>query len=102
TPSASPSLAPVPADALRLQLQAKDGEVWISVKPDTTPVVQALLKPGESREFVASSKVVLTVGNLPSASLKINGRDAKIPGQGNGTVAKNVVITKDNLQTFFQ
>jgi cytoskeleton protein RodZ len=100
--SPSPSLAPAPSDALRLQLQAKDGEVWISVKPDATQTVQALLKPGESREFVATDKLVLTLGNLPSLSIKLNGRDARLPIPSNSTVAKNVVITKENLQTFIQ
>lgn len=102
SPTASPTASVPPADGLRLQLQASNGEVWISVKSDALPIVQALLKPGESREFTATEKVVMTVGNLPSASLKINGRDAKIPGQGTGTVAKNVVITKENFQTFVQ
>jgi hypothetical protein len=102
SPSPTASVAPGPADGIRLQLQAKGGEVWISVKPDAAKNEQALLKPGESREFVATDKFTLTIGNLPAAGMKINGRDARFPNQGNSTVAKNVVITKENLPTFIQ
>jgi cytoskeleton protein RodZ len=104
SPGGSPAASPAPAaaDALRLQVQARDADVWIRVKPDTTSAVQAILKAGESREFVANDKLEMKVGNLPSAIIKLNGRDARLPSQGTSTVSKDVVITKENLQTFVQ
>jgi cytoskeleton protein RodZ len=103
SPEASPALPPSPGplDALRLQVQAKDEDVWIRVKPDATSAVEAILKAGESREFVASSELLVKVGKLHAVVVKLNGRDLHLP-KGTSTASKDVTITKENFQTYLQ
>jgi hypothetical protein len=61
------------------------------------------LKQGETKEITANEKLVLYLGNYPALSIKINGKpvnpDKLVPNR-TGVVVKNLVITKDNLQSF--
>jgi len=106
-PTTTPSLAPTvqtasaPPDALRVKLQAQDAECWIKVKTDGNKPDTKILRPGEAQDYVATDKLVLNLGNLPSLSVTLNGQRMKVPTK-NGTVAENVIITKDNYQKFIE
>ena len=87
-----------------VQLTATSGECWISVKPDGLNTQQALLKAGETKEVMAYEKVLMNLGNFPALNIKINGRTInpeKLVPNRSSVIVKNVVITKDNFQGFF-
>mgnify|MGYP000930998162 CR=1 FL=1 len=104
TPEASPSVTPPPSGMV-ISITATSGDCWISVKPDGLNTQQALLKPGETKEVVANNKVVLVnLGNYPALNIKVNGRPVnpdKLAPNRTSVIVKNVVITTDNLQSFY-
>lgn len=103
SPAVSPSPAPVLAGALQLRLQAKDGDCWVKVRADADPKGQmAILKPGEFREFTASEKLIVNVGNVLTLDATLNGRPATIPANKGKVVAESIVIDKENYQQFIQ
>ncbi len=109
TPEASPSSDGAPATTpppggMVVQLTVTSGECWISVKPDGLNTQQALLKAGETKEFLAYEKVLMNLGNYPALNIKVNGRTVnpeKLAPNRSSVIVKNVVITKDNFQGFF-
>jgi cytoskeletal protein RodZ len=103
TPEASPNVTPPPGGMV-IALTATSGECWISVKPDGLNTQQALLHAGETKEIVANSKVLMNLGNYPALSIKVNGRALnpdKLAPNRTSVIVKNVVITTDNLQSFY-
>ncbi|HWQ35678.1 MAG TPA: RodZ domain-containing protein [Blastocatellia bacterium] len=105
SPAVSPSPAPPLSGALTLKLQAKDGDCWVKVKTESDPKgKERILKPGESVEFSANEKLMVSVGNLTTLEATLNGRPARIPSNSKKSklVAENVTITKDNYQQFLQ
>jgi cytoskeletal protein RodZ len=102
SPETSPPVASAPPDALRVKIEARDQECWIKVRTDEGQSDTRILKPGEVKDYVATGKIVLNLGNLPALNVTINGRPAKLPARANGTVAENVIITKDNYQKFIE
>jgi cytoskeleton protein RodZ len=103
SPGASPAMTPPPGGMV-VQLTATSGECWISVKPDGLNTQQALLKAGETKEVMAYEKVLMNLGNYPALNIKVNGRNVnpeKLVPNRSSVIVKNVVITKDNFQGFF-
>ncbi|MBI1761232.1 MAG: helix-turn-helix domain-containing protein [Acidobacteria bacterium] len=103
SPGAAPALTPPPGGMI-VQLTATSGECWISVKPDGLNTQQALLKAGETKEVTAYEKVLMNLGNYPALNIKVNGRTVnpeKLAPNRTSVIVKNVVITKDNFQGFF-
>lgn len=104
-PEASPATTTTPPpNGLLIQLTATTSECWISVKPDGLNTEQALLQAGETKEFTASEKVLMNLGNYPALSIKVNGRPLnpdKLAPNRTSVIVKNVVITKDNFQAFY-
>lgn len=103
SPGASPAITPPPGGMV-VQLTATSGECWISVKPDGLNTQQALLKAGETKEVMAYEKVLMNLGNYPALNIKVNGRNVnpeKLVPNRSSVIVKNVVITKDNFQGFF-
>ena len=105
SPGASPAeTSATPATGLLVQLTAMTGECWISVKPDGLNTQQALLRAGETKEFTANDKVLMNLGNYPALNIKVNGRPLnpdKLAPNRTSVIVKNVVITKDNFQAFY-
>lgn len=105
SPGASPSPAPPLTGALTLKLQARDGECWVKVKTESDlKGKEKLLKPGESVEFSANEKLLVSVGNLTTLEATLNGRPVRIPSNSKRSklVAENVPITKENYQQYLQ
>lgn len=103
SPGAAPAMTPPPGGMV-VQLTATSGECWISVKPDGLNTQQALLKAGETKEVMAYEKVLMNLGNYPALNIKVNGRNVnpeKLVPNRSSVIVKNVVITKDNFQGFF-
>ena len=101
-PQSSPT--PIIRSEMRLSLQATEGICWLKVRTDDAANVTArLLRPGESADFTAREKFVISVGNLKMLAATLNGRPLKLPGNSpNNRAAENVVITRDNYQQFVQ
>ncbi len=74
-------------------------QYWIDDAPKSTAI---LLRPGESHALpAAQNQVRLTIGNRLPLKLKINDREARFPPEVSKFGAR-VLISRDNLQTFFQ
>ena len=106
SPSSSPSGSPTPdalAGAMRVQLSAPIEDVWYKVKVDDKDAVQDTLERGESFEFDASEKIILSIGRVQSLKIAINGRNldfVKFLPNPKAIKATNVVINKDNYQQY--
>jgi cytoskeleton protein RodZ len=91
------------ASAMRMKLSAKDQRCWVRVTADTTYPDETILRPGELREYNANEKFVISLGNLPTITIIINGREVdngKFAPNMRGVVARDVIITKDNYEQF--
>jgi cytoskeletal protein RodZ len=105
--SGSPTPSPTPdaASAMRVQLSAPTEEVWLKVKSDDKEAEQMILKPGESRVYDVSEKIVLSIGRVQSLKVAINGRDmdfVKLLPNPKAIRASDVVIPKDNYQQYLK
>jgi cytoskeleton protein RodZ len=106
SPSGSPTPSPTPdapAGAMRVQLSAPIEDVWYKVKVDDKDAVQDTLERGESYEFDASEKIILSIGRVQSLKIAINGRNldfVKFLPNPKAIKATNVVINKDNYQQY--
>lgn len=102
TPEPSPTATPAP-DKLVLVAAAGTSECWMKITRDAEASEEVTLRAGETREFVATDKLILSVGRLTAVTLTLNGREldpstlASTPG---GVVAKSVVLTRENYQRF--
>ena len=103
TPEATPSPTPeTPALVeMHLRIVAKSGKSWTRVAVDDGAPQEKTLQSGESADFIASTKLVLSVGNLTALNLELNGHPARFETE-RGVGLKNVVITKENYQQFLR
>jgi cytoskeletal protein RodZ len=107
SPEASPTVSPTPetapGDAIRVQLAAPNEEVWLSVKPDGKKAERMILQPGETREYVVTEKIILSIGRVQSLRIFVNGRNldfSKLLPNPKAITATDVPITKENYQQF--
>jgi cytoskeletal protein RodZ len=106
TPGGSPTPSPTPeasAGAMRVQLSAPTEEVWLKIKTDDKDAEQMILRPGESRAFDVSEKIILSIGRVQSLKIAVNGRDmdfVRLLPNPKAIRASDVVITKDNYQQY--
>jgi len=85
---------------LEIRLEAHD-ECWISYLTDEeTKPIQLILKPHEVRTLSAHKSVRLSVGKVTAVKLTINGQPAELPAMG--LVARDVLITRDNVSRFIR
>ena len=107
SPGASPTVSPTPetapGDAIRVQLTAPIEEVWLSVKHDDKKAERMILQPGETREYVVTEKIILSIGRVQSLRISVNGRNldfSKLLPNPKAITATDVPITKENYQQF--
>jgi cytoskeleton protein RodZ len=99
-PSGAPQ--PAPGEPLVVKLEAATGESWVKYQVDDSKPTTLVLKQGQSQDLPpAERQVTLNCGNRLTLKLKINNRDANFPPDTPKFKSK-VVISRDNLQTFFQ
>jgi cytoskeleton protein RodZ len=90
-----------PAEAIVVKLEAI-GDAWIRYQVDEGQPSQMILKTGQAQEIPpAQSAVKLNYGNRQSLKLTINNREASFPADA-PKFKSQVVISRDNLQSFFQ
>jgi cytoskeleton protein RodZ len=100
-PSAAPSEAPA-GQPLVVKLEAATGDVWIKYQVDDAKPTTLVLKQGQSQDLPpAQTHVTLNYGNRLTLKLKINNRDANFPPD-TPKFASQVIISRDNFQTYFQ
>jgi len=93
---------PAAGEPLVVKLEAATGESWVKYQVDDEKPTTLILKQGESQNLPpAQRQVTLNCGNRLTLKLKINNRDANFPPDTPKFKSK-VVISRDNLQTFFQ
>jgi cytoskeleton protein RodZ len=98
---AATSEAPV-GQPLVVKLEAATGDVWIKYQVDDAKPTILVLKRGQSQDLPpAQTHVTLNYGNRLTLKLKINNRDANFPPD-TPKFASQVVISRDNFQTYFQ
>ena len=91
-----------PGQPLVVKLEAATGESWVKYQVDDAKPITLILKQGESQDLPSAQRqVTLNCGNRLTLKLKINNRDANFPADTPKFKSK-VVISRDNLQTFFQ
>lgn len=78
------------------------GDSWIKFQVDDSKPTTMILKQGQSQDLPpAQTQVTLNYGNRTTLKFKINNRDAAFPPDAPKFKSK-VVITRDNLKSFFQ
>jgi cytoskeletal protein RodZ len=88
-PAPLPAQAP-PSGGQRLLIRAVE-PTWIRVQVDEGQVTEELMQAGAVREWTASRKFVLTVGNAGGLEIDLNGR--RIPPLGaRGAVIQKLVL----------
>ena len=103
-PDSSASQAPnlAPSDAMRVKLEAATGDSWIRYQVDEAPAAQLILKQGLTQEIPpAQNTVKINYGNRQTLKLFINNKEAYFPAAAQ-KFRGQVVLSRDNLQTFFQ
>jgi cytoskeletal protein RodZ len=102
-PAESGSPPPVaPGQPLVVKIEAAGGDSWISYQADDAKPTSFILRKGESRDVPPAQKqVAVSYGNRMVLKIRINNRDANFPPDTPKFKAK-VVISHENLQTFFQ
>lgn len=87
---------------LVVKLEAATGDSWIKYQVDDSKPVTLILKQGQSQDLPsAQTQVTLNYGNRTTLKFKINNRDANFPPDAPKFKSK-VVISRDNLNSFFQ
>jgi hypothetical protein len=100
-PAAATSDTP-PGQPLVVKLEAATGDVWIKYQIDDAKPTILVLKQGQTQVLPpAQTQVTLNYGNRLPLTLKINNRDANFPPE-TPKFASQVVISRDNFQTYFQ
>jgi cytoskeletal protein RodZ len=100
-PSAAPSEVPA-GQPLVVKLEAATGDVWIKYQVDDAKPTTLVLRQGQSQDLPpAQTHVTLNYGNRLTLKLKINNREANFPPD-TPKFASQVIISRDNFQTFFQ
>jgi cytoskeletal protein RodZ len=96
----TPSLAP--SDAIVVKLEAATGDSWIKYQVDEAPASQLILKQGLTQEIPpAQNTVKINYGNRQTLKIFINNKEAYFPADAQKFKGQ-VILTRDNLQTFFQ
>jgi cytoskeletal protein RodZ len=89
-------------DKLLVKVQASSGDSWIKYQVDDSSPTQMILKEGQTQEIPAAlNQIKLNYGNRQTLKLTINNREATFPPDTPKFRAQ-VIISRDNLQAFFQ
>lgn len=103
--SNQPAQPPTPlaqGEPLVVKLEAATGDSWVKYQVDDSKPITLILKQGQSQDLpAAQTQVTVNYGNRTTLKFKINNRDANFPPDAPKFKSK-VVISRDNLNSFFQ
>jgi cytoskeletal protein RodZ len=93
----------IPAgDAMVVKLEAATGDSWIKYQVDEAQPAQMILKQGLTQEIPpAQNTVKINYGNRQTLKIIINNKAAYFPADA-PKFKGQVVLSRDNLQSFFQ
>jgi len=89
----------------KIQVKAVGLPVWVEMSADDAKPVNAILQPGDTRQFSPTQKLGLKLAKINTNALEVsvNGRVAKLPydttGKGNSA---EIVITRDDYAKYLQ
>lgn len=87
---------------ISVRIEATTGDSWVKYQVDQEKAGIVLLKPGEGKDLPAArEQVKLNLGNRKTIKLKINNKEATFPST-TPNFAAQVIISRENLQTYFQ
>jgi cytoskeletal protein RodZ len=99
-PPQAPNIAP--SDAMVVKIEGATGDSWIKFQADETPPTQMTIKQGQTQEVPpAQNTVRINYGNRTVLKLFINNKEAYFPADAQKFKGL-VVVSRDNLQSFFQ
>jgi len=102
TDTQQPAAQSPPGTTLVVKLEAATGDSWIRYQIDDAKPTTLILKQGQSQDLPpAQTQIALSYGNRMTLKLKINNRDANFPPD-TPKFASQVIISRDNFQTYFQ
>lgn len=85
-----------------LKLEAATGDTWVKYQVDDSKPTTLVLKQGQTQDLPpAQDKITLNYGSRLTLKLKINNREANFPPD-TPKFASQVVISRDNLETFLR
>ena len=87
--------APAAAPALALRIFAVE-DTWLRIVADAKDAEEFLLEAGGERNWRASEKFVLTLGNVAGAQVSLNGEKIALP-RNPSNVLRDFTITKQSL-----
>lgn len=100
-PASAPTPEAVPAmhepGTMRVVLTMKS-DCWVSAIADSRPVVERLLRAGESVELTATQSIVFKAGDAAAVALSINGEAGRSLGRAGEVVTTR--IEPSNLRDF--
>lgn len=73
-----------------LRAEAKD-TTWISLSADGAPLKGVLMRPGETLQWSANNRFVVTIGNIKGVAVSLNGRPIALKADS-GLVIRNLVL----------
>jgi len=82
-----------PKNPIKLAIAATT-EAWIRVSSDGQVVFEAILRPGERKEWLGQNEFELKLGRPAGVSLIVNGHPLGSPGNGQ---ARHITITRDGV-----
>ena len=95
--SVAPPLPKVESvSGIRLGIHARE-DCWVQLKIDGKAVFQNVLRKGRYEVWQAKDKMELSLGNVGSVELELNGKMLQSLGR-KGQSLKNMVITKEGLK----
>lgn len=104
TPAATPPASPTPEfDGLLLRVETGEAPCWMRILRDSEPAEESIQPPGQTREFSARERMVVSLGNLPTLRITINGRpinQARVVKFPKGVVVTNLLLTRENYLNF--
>jgi len=101
-----PSPTPEPKAELNMEVIAGNDQCWIQIITDDRAPDQGLLEVGDVREYKASEKIIIvSMGNTPALKITVNGRQldpAKLVRSPRSVITQNVILTRENYQSYVQ
>lgn len=90
-------------DGLQLRIETGTALCWMRIVRDAEPAEESIQKPGQTIEFAAREKMVVSLGNLPTLRVTINGRllnQAKVLKTPKSVVVSNLILTRENYLNY--
>lgn len=83
-----------PSARYRLWAAAKE-TTWLAVAADGAPRRETLLRPGETAQWWANNRFIVTIGNPRGVTISLNGRLIALKGEP-GQVIRNLALPEDS------